>query len=98
MTQDSPQVQEIRARYKASLSDKARMINEYLTAFQENSNDELLTQIRGELHKLAGSAGMYDYDDISSLARSGMVLIDEQSYDGLANQLQLLKDLLLQHA
>jgi len=53
MTQDSPQVQEIRARYKASLSDKAQMINEYLTAFQENSNDELLTQIRGELHKLA---------------------------------------------
>jgi HPt (histidine-containing phosphotransfer) domain-containing protein len=68
---ESPQVKAIRQRYKASLKGKSDMVNDYLVLLIEPSgtSDDKLHNIYLELHKLAGSSGMYGYQDISDLAR-----------------------------
>ena len=100
MSQDSPQVQAIRARYKASLPDKAALFSSYLQRLLAQSplTHSDYDDLHGELHKLAGSSGMYGYSDISELARGTMSLIADRQYDRLTEQLGQLRDLLLEHA
>ena len=73
MSSDSPQIVAIRARYKASFSEKKQLIDEYVERLSDEPTDKLvLSELHGELHKLAGSSGMYGYDDISRLCREIM--------------------------
>ena len=77
MHQDSPQVQQLKSRYKASLPEKSEQIAELQSSLQREqpSSQQTLEEIHEFLHKLAGSAGMYDYDDIAGLARATMQFV-----------------------
>lgn len=79
MTTESPQVKALRERYQQSLCDKSKMLGELIDTLSsandepagngESGDAELLADY---LHKLAGSAGMYGYDDVALLAREAM--------------------------
>ncbi|GAA6137196.1 hypothetical protein NBRC116583_09430 [Arenicella sp. 4NH20-0111] len=90
---DSPQIQEIKARYKASFPEKANMLSGFMRVVSTGGE---LTILREELHKLAGSSGMYSYDDISSLCRKAMQSIDNDQLENLHNELSQLINLVEQ--
>lgn len=91
----SPQIAEIRARYQASLPDKAAMIEEHIGVLSGGFvTDVQIEEAHEMLHKLAGSAGMYGYDNVSMLSRSAMTNTSQQSLDVLLSQLNELKALL----
>ncbi len=94
----SPQITAIRERYKASLPDKAVMIEEQIEILSSAGAARDLSATHEVLHKLAGSAGMYGYDDISALSRTAMACTVEKKIDLLLAQLAELKSLLEQHA
>jgi len=79
MTQtDSPQILALKERYKSSFAEKVQMIAEYLLVIESDRVSlESVSELRGFLHKLAGSAGMYGYDDISLASRKAMVCADK---------------------
>jgi len=74
--QDSIKVQQLKHRYRNSLAEKAAELDSALAAieFDHPGATATVQQLHEYLHKLAGSAGMYGYDDIASSARSSMVL------------------------
>jgi chemotaxis protein histidine kinase CheA len=100
MTQDSDQVRALRQRYKTSLLAKADSIKEQVheIAVSEHANTQLLNALHADLHKLAGSSGMYGYTDIAELTRAAMQDIAEQSNSELLKHLRKLTDLLEHHA
>ena len=81
MYQDSPQIQQLKSRYKASLPEKAAQTAELesLLLGEQAMLQQSLQDIHEFLHKLAGSAGMYDYDDIAVLARAAMQFVIAQA-------------------
>lgn len=95
----SPQIAEIRARYQTSLPEKATMIDEHIYLLSmESVADSLIQETHEALHKLAGSAGMYGYDEISLLCRAAMTNTSQQALDTLLSQLSELKNLLEEYA
>jgi len=76
--QDSPQILALKERYKNSLEEKVQMLSDYLVAIEsdEATLDEF-SELRGFLHKLAGSSGMYGYNDISAASREAMLVADQ---------------------
>ncbi len=93
MGSDSPQVQELKKRYRASFPEKLTVIQNIRMSL-EVDNDTTLA--RDELHKLAGSSGMYGYQEIASNCREAMTHIDNDSVDmlmiSLDQVIQLLSD------
>jgi len=73
MSADSPQIQQLKARYRESFPEKLEII---LKARSELLEDNNLTFAREELHKLAGSSGMYGYNDLASNCRRAMEKLD----------------------
>jgi len=80
MANDSSQIQAIRARYRQSFTQKKTMIDGYLEnimGLKSKSDDQALKQefdvCHSELHKLAGSFGMYDYQAISAVCREAII-------------------------
>jgi len=78
MTQtDSPQIKALKERYKDSFSEKINDLEECLHAVQsESATHEDVIKLRDLLHKIAGSSGMYGYNDISVLSRASMNLAE----------------------
>lgn len=95
MSQDSPQIQAIKARYKASLPEKAELLMSLLKPAEVGENLVLLHE---ELHKFAGSSGMYSYDDISDLCRKAMRSIDQNNIEDLQKELRQLIELVEQQS
>jgi len=94
MLNDSPQVAAIRARYKASFVEKKQMIDSYLSQFDnESERGEALPAFHAELHKLAGSSGMYGYDDVSVLCRDVMQHINNSRIDDVLSDTKKLSEL-----
>jgi len=99
MTTDSPQIAAIKVRYQQSFEDKAEVVSDHLNALLGGESITLsLTDTREMLHKLAGSSGMYGYDDISTICRTAMKRVDQSQTSVLINELEQLKDLLEQYA
>ena len=99
-TQESPQVAAIRARYQSSLKDKAEMLATHSAAVvssKDNNLDVALEALRDDLHKLAGSSGMYGYEDISKVCRHAMSAIDEEKLEDLDQYLHEAQQLSLIH-
>lgn len=97
--QDTPQVQAIRARYKASFPEKAKMIINCISLIDDKSVVESdFLEIKEHLHKLAGSSGMYGYQDVCDVARSSMVSAESGDSASVLSGLQQLRDLLLGYA
>ncbi len=93
MSTDSPQVQALKERYKESFQEKLTVVQSML---DDMGRMEDFTSIREELHKLAGSSGMYGYSDISGACRSAIECIDDDHESGLAMFLSHLIGLLEQ--
>jgi len=96
---DSPQIAAIKLRYQQSFPEKIELITEHLGAQLAGEDGDISVQdTREMLHKLAGSSGMYEYNDISSVCRSAMDRIDQEDFTALVNRLEHLKELLEQYA
>ena len=101
MSNDSPQVAALKLRYQSSFSEKSAAIAEF-EAILENEDPASYSsavnknfETAGDyLHKLAGSAGMYGYDDIAQIARLGMGQYKVQDLYGLQHSLRQIRDLL----
>lgn len=76
--QDSPQILALKERYKSSFEEKTQLLSDYLTAV-ENGEATLdqVSELGSFLHKLAGSSGMYGYDDISAASREAMLVANQ---------------------
>lgn len=101
MTSESAQILAIRARYKKSLVEKAAIIEERTALIKNSSSQELaetLAAYRDELHKLAGSSGMYGYQDICDLCRRAMSNIDASELTDMETRSSELHRLLLEYA
>ena len=98
MTSESAQVQQLRERYISSMPEKATMITEHIHVLldQDSPNQETYDLIREDAHKLAGSLGMYGYNDIASVARNIMSIIDQGDAEQLQLELLNLRNLLRQ--
>lgn len=103
MSIESPQVAALRIRYQSSFSEKSAAIAEFQNLFNDQEQPSCLSVLNGNsettgdyLHKLAGSAGMYGYDDIAALARQAMSQCKQEDLGGLLLSLQQLRDLLEQ--
>ena len=71
---ESQQIKNIKDRYKASFGEKIELLNQQRDILvADNAASEKLIEI---IHKLAGSSGMYGYDDISDLCRLIMAKAD----------------------
>ncbi len=76
--QDSPQILALKQRYKSSLEDKVELLSGYLTAIEsDEASLDQVSEMRSFLHKLAGSSGMYGYNDISAASREAMTAADQ---------------------
>mgnify|MGYP000208879945 CR=1 FL=1 len=93
----SPQIQAIRDRYKSSFPEKLAVIADLVEALKE-SRVNAMDDAHGVLHKLAGSSGMYGYDDIAVLCRDAMVNAQRQNRDELLKKLAELIELLKEHS
>lgn len=96
MNNDSPQVQAIRERFRNSFSEKAdtlKSLSKQIVS-QTQPPEDVLHATHEVLHKLAGSFGMYGYDDLSSLCRTGMAQAQSSDIDALQTSMQELIGLL----
>lgn len=102
MNNNSSEINEIKGRYKASLVDKKKLIDDYvfqLETLEAQSAvsvkvDGVLNNIHDDMHKLAGSSGMYGYMDIASTSRLVMKnVVGKDKLETLKN-LKQLSDLL----
>ena len=100
MKPESPKIADIRERFKSSLLEKAEVFGQYLDKIVESdeTNAELLNELREDLHKLAGSTGMYGYDDLAKMSREAMNLIDSSDEFGAEQKVLAIHNLLKKHA
>lgn len=75
-SQESPAVQALHAKYRASLPDKAQALRAELS---ESADSNGLEALAGLLHRLAGSAGMYGFNDVAAQARVALQLVETGS-------------------
>ena len=99
MSNDSPQVAAIRARYKASFNEKKSLIYGYLQSLKDDDVDveSVYLDLHSELHKLAGSSGMYGYDDISEICRLIMKEISGECFHEVISNLEKLNEMFSQY-
>ncbi len=95
MSTDSPQVAAIKERYKASFPEKVEVIRTALNSVFDNDD---LEPVKEELHKLAGSLGMYGYQELAAHCRSAMEHIDQRNRGELINDLNAVIELLTSDA
>lgn len=95
MSTDSPQVAALKERYKASFPEKVEIIKSTLDTVSSNGDLEL---VKEELHKLAGSSGMYGYQDLAAFCRGGMDKAERQDRGALLEDLNKIIDLLTDDA
>lgn len=98
---DSAEVLAIKARYRRSMGDKAKQVAQQLNALQAanaQATHALRQSLHDDLHKLAGSSGMYGYHDIAQCAQHAMIKLAEHNLVDLEQHLAELQMLLEHHA
>ena len=92
-------INEIKARYKSSFVEKKKMIDDFRNDLVKISADQgdLFEQINADLHKLAGSLGMYGYSEMAEKARLGMKLSDNNEKQALLESLEALSSMLAEN-
>ena len=104
MSQDSIKIQQLKHRYKNSLHEKLEELDSHVLAIglDSGSLQSRLIDLHEYLHKLAGSAGMYGYDDIAQSARESMALTNPKTelapVQTIKQSVGQLRCLLEQHA
>jgi len=78
----SDRLDKIRAKYRESLSSKAQELEQsWRSAESSFFTDATIDDLRGRVHNLGGSAGMYGYDRLAQLAKSVETRLLEKSTD-----------------
>lgn len=105
MAEESPQVRALKERYQQSLAEKSQTLGELIDRLASNKHQGMADIEAGDgdsiadyLHRLAGSAGMYGYDDIAQLARTAIADQRQGETDYLATNLAELRSLLDQYS
>ncbi len=95
---ESSQIQALKLRYKASIADKIELIQQQINSISASSGDaNSIEEAHQVLHKLAGSSGMYGYDDINLLCREVMSQFAGLDVDDTVKALNQIVELLEQH-
>ena len=96
---ESPQIKALKQRYRASFPEKIELLRQQLDAVTDgNISPQQRLQVNEVLHKLAGSSGMYEYEDINVSCREIMADIDVIDAADLAHQIAELMLLLERHS
>ena len=66
----------LREQYKANLSGRIELLKSAHASVLSGSLDAGLEHLHRELHKLAGSAGMYGYPELSDVARAAEYFVE----------------------
>jgi DNA-binding response OmpR family regulator len=61
---------ELKVSYQKTISDKVERLENMILAFQKNPTIDHLQALKGEVHKIAGSAGSYGYMAVSDLCKN----------------------------
>ena len=99
MNSESKQIQVLRERYRDSLPEKSALITQHIQTLLDTNIDDLsevFEEIRQDIHKLAGSLGMYGYSELAVIARRAMSIIDGDDKSGLEHELLNFRNLLIE--
>lgn len=97
MYQESDQVKDLKLKYQRSLDEKADVLASYAALLLNDEgeilsvNDELQQELHEQLHKLAGSTGMYGYSKLSQKCRKVMALVQQNKFEKLHENLKKLE-------
>lgn len=87
-------IAELQQRYIGNLPERRSAITDSWEQLNSSISDDVLTALHTHYHKLAGSAGMYGFADMSAAARAA-----EQALDPYMEKVaQLDAETLQQHA
>ncbi len=96
---ESPQIQALKERYKASIPGKIELIQEHVElVLTDPADSDSIGEAHQTLHKLAGSSGMYGYDDVNVLCRDAMSRLDVNNIEGSVEALNKVVELLEQYS
>jgi HPt (histidine-containing phosphotransfer) domain-containing protein len=92
---ESPQIKALKERYRASFPEKVELLRQQREVVVDGQiSPQQRLQVNEVLHKLAGSSGMYGYDEISAKCREIMAGIDDAVAASLEAQITDLMQLL----
>ena len=95
---ESQQIRALKERYKTSFPEKITLLKAQCLAIESGAGDmDGFAEAHEVLHKLAGSSGMYGYDDVSNLCRETMVKLDQSDRTYVVAALHRVIALLQQH-
>jgi HPt (histidine-containing phosphotransfer) domain-containing protein len=91
MHKDSSQVEELKRIYRASFTNKASKLAEFISALEAKREpcDELLGEIEHYLHKLAGSLAMYGYSEPAQISQRAIAANDESELVRLLSEIRI---------
>jgi hypothetical protein len=92
---ESPQIAAIKERYKMSFDEKIALLKTHHSGLSEGAYS--MPEIHANLHKLAGSSGMYGYGDINNLCRAAMASATAKKTSDLASDIDAIIRLLEQY-
>ena len=96
---NSASIAEIKQRYRNSMPDKASELTRLIATLSGvDMSAANLQETHAYLHRLAGSSGMYGYDELSQCCQSTIVFIQHQRQAETIAGLQSLLELLEQYA
>jgi HPt (histidine-containing phosphotransfer) domain-containing protein len=94
MTETSPQIDALHARYARSLASKHVALLEAWRTFVAANDDASARKLHGLVHRLAGSAPTYGYASLGTLARKADHAFAHGGHD-LAERLRVPVEALL---
>ena len=98
---ESQQIQALRAQYQASLLEKSKTASAWAQTLELNAQlDDVGVELEAWLHKIAGSAGMYGYQNIAQKARELMARLASKNSLGaeISRELAQLSDMMAAHS
>lgn len=69
---------ELRENYRKSIFDKVERLEKMILTFQKSPTSQNLQTLKGEVHKIAGSAGSYGYLAVSEICRKLEMDLNQQ--------------------
>jgi hypothetical protein len=88
-----PIMAQLRARYVTSFPEKRALVKAALLAIPNHPGAKI--DLRVLCHKLAGSAPMYEFNDIGAAARAACIAVDDNhDFATITSKIEALLDLL----
>lgn len=72
---------DLKNEYRASIPEKIAKIESLIKAIETGFSNETVTTLKKELHKIAGSAGSYGFEEVSRFCKKKEVSLEEDLKD-----------------